>query len=311
VNSLLIFTPFGFRKNDVEDWVSFIRNFDWQDLQMQKAIQWKKLAEEDKRQKEVDSRCIPLEAEVTNLLGIFKVTKLGYNKFECQKTAEDELIKQISGSKLNEEEETEDITGGFNQYLQFLEKMVKRKDQLRMQKQKYGKKFRRLELSVSPNMPKGMLYHLDPTGLLRVSAQATPEEVFTILQSQGPKAVELSRQESDWESIRNFSEVRLGLKSLTVDYSFFYSVPNSLARSRHAFKRLQEIVDTLRTSFPLSGRTLAISDHYGLGAHDAIFIKWDFRSDDVVLLLQGVDGSSQKQPEKQQPRQEEQQELKE
>lgn len=222
-------------------------------------------------------------------MGIRAFELKAFNKFEAQ-------VSHDGTSKAYDDDEPDDIGNKTVDYQKmvatFLDALVAQKPLLGNYKSQYGRKMRNLELLYCPNMPGSLTHHLAPTGEMQISTSLPPKKLVELLQEHGKRALELAREESNWEGIRDFVQVRLGLKMLTVDYTFFYMVNDAVHKSRQAFKKLQQCADSIRGGI-MSGLVVAVSDHYGVSFDGTIYIKWDFQAEDLVLLLQGVQQQQQ------------------
>ena len=59
--------------------------------------------------------------------------------------------------------------------------------------------------------------------------------------------LELQRTEQKFAAIRDFVEVRLGLKVLSMDYNYYHSQEDSVQRCNQASEKLQRLVYLLMT----------------------------------------------------------------
>eukprot|EP01111_Echinosteliopsis_oligospora_P012930 TRINITY_DN4511_c0_g1_i1.p1 TRINITY_DN4511_c0_g1~~TRINITY_DN4511_c0_g1_i1.p1 ORF type:complete len:571 (+),score=97.83 TRINITY_DN4511_c0_g1_i1:72-1784(+) len=273
------------RTETLQEWESFFKRHDWAKIQMEKNLSQKKHLEEERAQHKANEARIVREEKLAAQLGIRSLKSISFNTFECQYSA-DQPSKPLFSP-----EETEGTEGEIDVSKilgDFLDKLTDNKKvaSFKNENQKIFKKLKGLEVHICPNMPVNMPYHLSTTGELRISALCTPEQFLKILLEQGPKAQELTRDQDKWETTRDFIEVKLGLSTMTADYTFAYAIPNATAKIRLALGRLQKIAENLRTH-KLSGMTLAISDHYGLSPDGVVYIKWDFPDEDITYLLEG------------------------
>jgi len=152
-------------------------------------------------------------------------------------------------------------------------------------------------------MPTDIKYYIDRAGELFVSTRITAKDLMDLLNDKLPTMLELQRAEQKYSANRDFVEVRLGLKILSMDYNYYYSHKDAVQHCNEATEKLQRLSEKLR-ALQLSGMTMAISDHYGLNVDGSLFIKWDFTDEEVVLLLEGVKEKQDKSTEQQQEQQE-------
>ncbi len=87
-----------------------------------------------------------------------------------------------------------------------------------------------------------LLFCLSCDKLLGVSSELTPQEFNHILSEKYLKILELSRDDNRHHEIRDNVEVRLGLKMLTIDYSFYYTSRSAVEKGRAAIERLHKLV---------------------------------------------------------------------
>lgn len=74
-----------------------------------------------------------------------------------------------------------------------------------------------------------------------ISSRMTAKEVVDLLTTKVATLQELIREEDKAEGVRDYVATRLGLKVLSVDYTYFYSDPLSVFQSRNAYEKLHKL----------------------------------------------------------------------
>jgi len=269
------------RTDSADEWYSFLEKQDWKKIEADRLFSWKVASDRqqllDKQEYEKNEK----EKQIAALLGALCFDRSYFDKFEAQLSVDKIPGLEFDGSDDYMSQETADEIR--NSESNFLDKILSNKGIFRDLKKDVKKKLKNLHLSYAANMPDGVKYHLSPLGDLQISTKIKLKEFVDILQTHGPRAVELAREEAHWEHIRDYVEVRLGLKQLTADKMFYFTETEAVQKARSALKRLHDSVDSIKTHL-LSGLTLAISNHYGISRNGVIYLKWDFKSDELLFL---------------------------
>ncbi|EFA82255.1 hypothetical protein PPL_04678 [Heterostelium album PN500] len=172
------------------------------------------------------------------------------------------------------------------------------KNKLAIQKiMKHGNyKFSRLTVGVAPNLRKSKFY-IEMDGSLKVSTRCSFEDFMEILIDQYDNAIKVQKESEKIEQMRDYVQVRLGLRELTTLNAFIYS--EGYEKVFKAYQKLYEQSEKLR-NLELNGLSIIIADYYSISRTGEIYIKHDFSVEDFIAALSAPTSELQQEPEQQQ-----------
>ncbi|KYQ90517.1 hypothetical protein DLAC_09142 [Tieghemostelium lacteum] len=169
------------------------------------------------------------------------------------------------------------------QCLEFTKMLIKNKQQLQ-QSLKSGKLKdlkMRVNIGICPNL-KSKVSHIDMDGTLKVSPLVGFDQFIQILADNYQSSMETAKLLEKYEAIRDYAQVRLGLRELTCLNMFVHE--HGFEKVYQAYQKLYDSADRIR-DIGLSGFTIIIGDYYSISKQGDIFLKYDFSVDDIIRQL--------------------------
>ncbi|GAM17111.1 hypothetical protein SAMD00019534_002860 [Acytostelium subglobosum LB1] len=138
-----------------------------------------------------------------------------------------------------------------------------------------------LNIGISPNLKKAD-YYIDMDGTLKISTRCSVNQFMEIIGAHHEEALKVQKESDRIEQLRDYVQVRLGLKELTTINAFVYA--EGYDKVFKAYQKLHEESEKLR-NLELNGLCLIIADYYSISRAGEIFIKWDFSVEDFIAAL--------------------------
>ncbi|KAM9963163.1 hypothetical protein ACTFIW_006386 [Dictyostelium discoideum] len=217
----------------------------------------------------------------------FKIMKKESEEARSNFTILEKLLKCRSFQLSEHDDPSEDpnlyldTSKQITQSLAFTSMLIKNKSKLenlmktRLKKVKFG------NIAVVANLHKSKFW-VDIDGNLKINPNVTFEEFCDILESQHKIANEKDILSHKYESIRDYAQVRMGLKTLNVLSVFTYTHDHQ--KVFDAYQKLYDAADRLR-DLDLSGFSIIIADHYNITKSGNLIIKYDFNTEDLIKQL--------------------------
>ncbi|EGG22642.1 hypothetical protein DFA_04772 [Cavenderia fasciculata] len=168
--------------------------------------------------------------------------------------------------------------------------LIKNKNQIT--KLLTGKRFNRLTIGICPNLRKSK-YYIDMDGVLKISTRVEFNEFIDIINNEHDKTIEVLKLSEKMETLRDYVQVRLGLKELTTLTSFVYT--HGYDKVYQAYQKLYDESEKLR-NLQLNGLTLVIADYYSISRAGEIFVKYDFSVEEFIYAIGPNSQQQQQQP---------------
>eukprot|EP01133_Synstelium_polycarpum_P011201 gene11201-13060_t len=142
-------------------------------------------------------------------------------------------------------------------------------------------KMKNLNIGISPNLRKSE-YLIEMDGVLKISTRVSFDAFMQIILQNNEKAIEVQRLADKMEQMRDYVQVRLGLKELTTLNAFVYT--HGYEKVYAAYQRLHEESEKLR-SLQLNGLSIIIADYYSISRAGELFIHYDFTVEDFIAAI--------------------------
>ncbi|KAF2074961.1 hypothetical protein CYY_003746 [Polysphondylium violaceum] len=269
-------------RSSPENWESYLNNINWD--QLRDEIQYEK-EESKKRNAQFVKERSEFEKHLYELEKLFKFRSIQWNEH-------DDPSEDPNSYLPHNEQMTECYS--------FTTMLLKHKYEIQtLVKTKLKNQHKvRINVGITPNLHKSKSF-IDFQGTLRVSTKITFQEFIDILVDQYASCVEAVKKVEVYEPMRDYAQVRLGLRELTTLTSFAYS--HGTDKVFEAYKKLYDNADTLR-ELGLSGFTIIITDYYSVSKNGEIYLKWDFNVQDIIRQLSApqTEGSNEINIEQQQ-----------
>ncbi|EGC34535.1 hypothetical protein DICPUDRAFT_34848 [Dictyostelium purpureum] len=263
-------------RSSTETWESYLKNLDLDRLKNEIDEERAKIMENLKK---LNQDRTEFNKNIPILTKLLKVRSIQYNEHD-DPTEDPKLYI----------EPTEQMA----ETLKFSNMLLKRKSEIEnLMKTRFKKIRTSFNLLITPNLHRSR-YLIDIDGSLKVNPNISFEEFMNLLESHSGLAIEQAKLSDRFESVRDYAQVRMGLKNLTCLSSFAYTY--GPIKVFEAYQKLADSSDRLR-DIGLSGFTIVIGDYYSVNRSGEIILKYDFNTEDLIKQLTAP---SEEQPSEQQ-----------
>jgi len=251
-------------RSSPENWESYLNNINWE--QLRDEIKFEK-EQSIKRNAQFVKERSEFEKHLYELEKLFKFRSIQWNEH-------DDPTEDPNNYLPHNEQMTECYT--------FTSMLLKHKSEIQtlLRTKLKNHKFR-INIGITPNLHKSKSF-IDFQGTLRVSTNITYQEFMDILVDQYQICLDSVKKIEMYEPMRDYAQVRLGLRELTTLTSFAYT--HGTDKVFEAYKKLYDNADNLR-ELGLSGFTIIITDYYSVSKNGEIYLKWDFNVQDIIRQL--------------------------